>query len=176
MPDDPRYPIGRYAPPSRIDATILATWTGAVAEAPARLRRAVAGLEDDRLDTPYREGGWTVRQVVHHLPDSHMHTYLRFKWALTADTPSVAAYDQAAWADIQDSRTAPIEPSLALFEALHLRWLALIGGMTEGDFERRYLNPRNGDERTLAWTLGLYAWHGAHHTAQIVALRERMGW
>jgi len=176
MLDDPRYPIGRYAPPETIDAATRGAWIETVSRVPARLRRAVAGLDDTRLDTPYREGGWSVRQVVHHLPDSHLHTYLRFKWALTEDTPSVAAYDQAGWAALPDSMRGDVEPALALFDALHARWGLLLRGMDEAAFARGFRNPRSGDVRTLGWTLGLYAWHGDHHVAQILALRERRNW
>lgn len=176
MTDDPRYPIGRYAPPATIDAAARERWARAVAKAPQRLREAVAGLDDRQLDTPYREGGWTVRQIVHHLADSHLHTYLRFKWALAADTPAVADYDQDRWAALADSVHGPAAPALDLFEGLHASWLALLEVMRDEDFERCYLNPGNGAERSLAWALGLYAWHGEHHTAQILGLRARRGW
>lgn len=176
MMADPRYPIGRFAPPPTIDAATLARWREAIAEAPARLRAAVEGLGEEQLDTPYRDGGWSVRQVVHHLPDAHLHTYLRFKWALAEDVPAVAAYDQAAWANLPDSLAGPIEPSLQLLEALHARWLDVLERMAPDAFERLYLNPRTGEPRSLAVTLGVYAWHGEHHIAQITALRERMGW
>jgi uncharacterized damage-inducible protein DinB len=176
MTDDPRYPIGRYAPPQTIDAATRSAWIDSVMEAPARLRRAVAGLDDAQLDTPYRDGGWSVRQVVHHLPDSHLHTYLRFKWALAEDTPVVAAYDPAAWAALPDSLHGAPGTALALFESLHARWILLLDGMDDADFGRDYINPGTGLPRTLGWTLGLYAWHGEHHAAQIVALRERRDW
>lgn len=174
--EDPRYPIGRFTPPERIDEAVLRGWREAVARAPGRLREAVEGLADAQLDTPYREGGWTVRQVVHHLPDAHLHTYLRFKWALAGDEPAVAAYDQAGWATLPDSLTGPVGPALQLFEALHVRWLLLLDVMAPGDYQRRYLNPRTGEPRSLGHTLGLYAWHGDHHIAQIRSLRERVGW
>lgn len=176
MTHDPRYPIGRYAPPETIDAAVRAAWIDDVAAAPARLRAALDGLDDGQLDTPYREAGWSVRQVVHHLADSHLHTYLRFKWALAEDTPAVAAYDQDAWAALPDSVRGEVGPALALFDGLHGRWLPLLRGMDEEAYGRAYLNPRTGSERTLGWTLGLYAWHGEHHVAQILALRERRGW
>jgi hypothetical protein len=176
MMDDPRYPIGRYAPPASIDGGTRARWIETVAQAPARLRDAVAGLDEEQLDTPYREGGWSVRQVVHHLPDSHLHTYLRFKWALAADAPAVAAYDQAAWAALPDSVYGQVEPALALFEGLHACWVQVLRGMDDAAFARTYLHPRDGSPRALGWTLGLYAWHGEHHVAQVLALRERRGW
>jgi len=173
---DPRYPIGRFAPPERIDEAVLRHWRETVARAPGRLRDAVEGLDDAQLDTAYREGGWTVRQVVHHLPDAHLHTYLRFKRALTEDVPAVGGYDQAAWAALPDSVQAPIEPALTLFAALHARWALLLDAMAPADFERRYLNPHGGEPRSLGVTLGVYAWHGDHHIAQITALRQRMRW
>lgn len=176
MTDDVRYPIGRYAPPDPIDADTLAAWKASLAAAPGRVRDAVAGLEPAQLDTPYREGGWTVRQVVHHLPDSHMNAYLRFKWALTEDRPRVPGYDQAAWAALADSVGGAVEPPLALLEALHRRWGLLLEAMAPEAFERTFVNPRDGAERSLAWLLGLYVWHGSHHTAQVVALRMRRGW
>lgn len=176
MTHDPRYPIGRYAPPEAIDAAVLKGWAGALGDAPGRVREVLRGLSDSQLDTPYREGGWSVRQVAHHLPDSHMHAYLRFKWALTEPTPAVPGYDEARWAALSDSLHGPVEPALALLEALHERWLALIVTMAPADFERGFLNPRNGTERSLGWLLGLYVWHGAHHTAQVAALREQRGW
>ncbi|HKI59229.1 MAG TPA: putative metal-dependent hydrolase [Trueperaceae bacterium] len=173
---DERYPIGRFAPPARIDEDVLGAWREAVAHAPERLREAVDGLSGSQLDTPYRDGGWSVRQVVHHLPDAHLHTYLRFKWALAEDEPSVAGYDQAGWAALPDSLHGPIEPAMRLYDALHARWTVLLDAMELREFERRYLNPRTGEPRSLGITLGLYAWHGEHHVAQIVALRRRLGW
>jgi uncharacterized damage-inducible protein DinB len=176
MSDDPRYPIGRYAPPDTIDAVARGRWRHALEQAPGRLRDAVAGLDDGQLDTPYRDGGWTARQIVHHLADSHLHTYLRFKWALTEDKPAVAGYDQDRWAALPDSVRGPVAPALELFGGLHASWLALLSAMRPDDFERSYVNPGNGAERSLNWALGLYAWHGEHHTAQILALRARRGW
>jgi len=175
-PDELRYPIGRFTPPATIDADVRSSWIEAVAEAPAALRRAVEGLGDAQLDTPYRPGGWTVRQVVHHVPDSHLHSYVRFRWALTEEAPTIKAYDEKAWAALADSRTAAIAPSVALLEALHARWALLLERMEAADFERTYVHPQTGAVRTLGWTLGLYAWHGAHHAAHVTALRGRMGW
>lgn len=175
MPD-PRYPIGRFVPPGSIGPAELAAWREAVAHAPGRLRNALNGLDAAQLDTPYRDGGWTVRQVVHHLPDAHLHSYLRFKWALSVAEPAVAVYDQAGWAALPDSLSGPTEPALRLYEALHARWGILMDAMAPEDYERCYLNPRSGEPRSLGYTLGLYAWHGEHHVAQVVALRRRMGW
>jgi hypothetical protein len=172
---DLSYPIGRFE------------WTGESSEAqrresiariqaaPARLRAAVAGLTGAQLDTPYRPGGWTVRQVVHHLPDSHMHSYARFRLALTEEAPAVKGYDQERWAQLPDARSGPIEPSLALLEALHERWLLLLRAMTPGDFARAFVHSDLGPV-ILDRNVALYAWHGDHHIAHITALRARMGW
>ncbi len=142
--------------------------------APDHLRAAVSGLSGAQLDTPHRVGGWTVRQVVHHLPDSHLNSYTRFKLALTEDAPVIRPYHEDRWAELPDSRLEP-EVSLALLEALHRRWVALLRAMTEQDFSRTFIHPENG-EQTLAQSLALYSWHAQHHTAQIVGVRERQGW
>jgi uncharacterized damage-inducible protein DinB len=174
--DDLRYPIGRFQRPhgplspeerrDRIDA---------IDSTPARLREAVRGLDDVRLDTPYRPGGWSVRQVVHHLPDSHVNSYVRFKLALTEHEPTIKPYDEKLWAMLDDSRTTPIATSLTLLEALHERWVALLRSMRADDFARRLVHPENGP-MTLDQMLALYAWHGPHHVAQIASLRARSGW
>jgi len=175
MNDDLRYPIGPFQQDEAVTPERMRQWIGAIAEAPARLRSAVAGLSDAQLDTPYRPGGWTVRQVVHHLPDSHLNSYVRFRLALTEDNPTIKPYDEARWAELPDGRSAPVELSLALLEALHRRWVLLLESVDEPDWSRAYLHPEYGP-RTLRETLGLYAWHGRHHVAQITSLRTRMGW
>ncbi|HLI30711.1 MAG TPA: putative metal-dependent hydrolase, partial [Terriglobia bacterium] len=146
-----------------------------IEEVPARLRAAVKGLSDAQLDTPYREGGWTVRQVVHHLADSHMNSYVRFRLALTESEPTIKTYDQTRWAELRDARTAPVEPSLALLESLHKRWVLLLKSLEAADFSRTFRHPDRGT-MTLDQNLALYAWHGRHHVAHITSLRERMGW
>jgi uncharacterized damage-inducible protein DinB len=143
-------------------------------ELPERLTAAIAGLDDAQLDTPYREGGWTVRQLVHHLPDSHANCYVRFKLALTEDWPTIKSYDEAAWANLADSRL-PVDVSLALITALHARWVSLLESMSEDDFRKGYNHPENG-KQTLAVALALYDWHSRHHTAHITTLRARQGW
>jgi uncharacterized damage-inducible protein DinB len=175
QPADLRYPIGRYLPPETINARDLALWINELAALPAHLRRVVTGLSDDQLETPYRPDGWTVRQVAHHLADSHMNSYIRFKLALSKDTPAIVAYDESAWAEMEDGKRAPIHLSLTLLEALHARWVLLLESMTEGDFSRAFKHPEYGAMR-LDWALGLYAWHSRHHVAQIEALRSRQGW
>lgn len=171
---DPRYPIGRFngQPAETSQARAAATQT--LRELAVHLRAAVDGLTGDQLDTHYREGGWTVRQVVHHVADSHANAYVRFKLALTEDWPTIKPYDEAAWALLGDSR-GPLESSLALTAALHTRWVALLESMSDADFDRGYNHPVNG-RQSLATALAIYAWHSNHHTAHITGLRTRMGW
>ena len=170
--EDLRYPIGK--PPSGA-AVDVGRSIVEIAEAPARLREAVRGLTADQLDTPYRPGGWTVRQVIHHVPDSHMNAYMRYRLALTEDDPLIKPYDEARWAELPDARTAPIEPSLALLDALHERWVALLRGMSPEQWNRRFRHPERPVE-SLAHEAVLYAWHGRHHVAHIAELRKRKGW
>lgn len=172
---DPRYPIGRFQREPNPTAEWRRARIAEIEEAPARLREAVAGLSDEQLDTPYREGGWTVRQVVHHVPDSHLNAYVRFHWAMTEDEPGIKTYEEARWAELPDARTAPVEVSLALLEALHRRWLLLLRSMTAADFARTLRHPEMG-VLTLDHMLTIYSWHGRHHVAHVTALRERMGW
>lgn len=142
---------------------------------PERLKAAVSGLSDAQLDTPYREGGWTVRQVVHHLADSHANSVIRFKLALTEDWPTIKPYDEAAWAKLPDSKSLPIESSMTFIEGMHERWVALLEAMTEADFERGFVHPEHG-RQSLATALAIYAWHSRHHVAHITGLRARNGW
>jgi uncharacterized damage-inducible protein DinB len=142
---------------------------------PERLRAAVAGLDTAQLDTPYRQGGWTIRQVVHHVADSHANAYIRCKLALTEDWPTIKPYDEAAWANLADTRSLPVEISLSLIEALHVRWVALLESLSEEDFQKGYNHPALG-RQNLATALALYEWHSRHHTAHITSLRTRQGW
>jgi len=135
----------------------------------------VAGLTGAQLDTPYRPGGWTVRQVVHHVPDSHLNSYVRFRWALTEEEPDIKAYHEDRWAELADARTAPVEVSLALLDSLHARWVALLRSLNEQEWKRTFRHPQHG-LITLEKNAALYAWHGRHHTAHITRLRERNGW
>lgn len=169
-----RYPIGRLTMPERFDAAWRAQAIQAVADAPARLAQAVAGLSDAQLETPYRPGGWTIRQVVHHVADSHVNAYVRFKLALTEEVPTIRAYEEARWAELEDVRRVPIEISLELLDALHTRWVALLQAMTEEQWQRRLIHPVNG-ERTLDQMLATYAWHGAHHVAHVDLARRAAG-
>ncbi len=170
---DLRYPIGHWAVPDAAPAT-LAALVDAIAALPAELRAAVEGLDDAQLDTPYRDGGWTVRQLVHHVPDSHMNAYVRFKLALTEENPTIKTYDEASWAGLPDSRDTPPEVSLALLDALHVRWVDLLASMDDAQWRRTLRHPERGD-MGLEAMLALYAWHGDHHTAHLAALRQRLG-
>lgn len=171
---DLRYPVGRFVSPATVTPTDRSTFINHIAEAPARLRDAVSGLNDAALDTPYRDGGWTVRQLVHHVADSHVNAYTRFRLALTEDAPTIKPYDQEAWSRLPDSRLA-IDVSLRLLDAIHERWVAMLRGLSESDFARSYVHPESG-RTTLDQALAQYAWHGKHHTAHVVRLRERQGW
>ncbi len=172
---DLQYPIGRFEWSGVNSDDDRKHYIEEIEQTPARLRAAVRGLSDAQLDTPYRPGGWTVRQVVHHLPDSHMNSYVRFRLALTEDAPTVKPYDEGRWAELADARTAPIEISLALLESLHARWVLLLRGFKPDDFAREFRHPEMGMV-SLDRNLAIYAWHGRHHVAHITSLRERMGW
>jgi len=171
-----RYPVGKFDWDAPIDEAEFPILIAAIAKAPGALRAAVAGLSRDQLETRYRPGGWTVKQVVHHVPDSHLNAYTRFKLALTEHEPTIKPYDEAAWAELSDSREVPIEVSLALLDALHLRWVALLRSMGTADFNRTLRHPEHGRVLTLKQMLGLYAWHSRHHVAHITSLRKREGW
>jgi len=173
-PPDPRYPVGKFAWPETISRPELEAAIVEIAALPAQLRAAVEGLSAEQLDTPYREGGWTVRQVVHHVPDSHMNSYVRFKLALTENEPVIRPYDEAAWARLADSKAA-IEPSLELLEALHKRWVTLMRSMSNQHWQLRFTHPERGPMR-LDIAAALYAWHSRHHLAHVTRLRERRGW
>ncbi|MBV8809218.1 MAG: bacillithiol transferase BstA [Acidobacteriaceae bacterium] len=172
---DLRYPIGRFEPPQTVTRKQRDAWIGDLERFPADLTRAVRDLNDAQLDTAYRPGGWTVRQLVHHLPDSHLNAYVRFRLALTEITPVIKPYDEAAWARLPDANTAPIEPSLKLLESLHIRLTLLLRSMQDADFARSFQHPELGDVR-LDRNLALYSWHGLHHLAHITGLKEREGW
>jgi uncharacterized damage-inducible protein DinB len=172
---DERYPVGKFQRREKLTPAERRTLIDQIVAAPARMREAVAGLNEQQLATPYRDGGWTVRQVVHHVPDSHLNAYIRFKLALTEEMPTIKPYDQAQWAELADARESPVETSLQLLESLHDRWVRLLRSMSDADFSRRLMHPENGP-MTLDSVLGLYGWHGRHHTAHITSLRQRKGW
>lgn len=171
---DSRYPIGRFQRPQSIAPADRADAIAVLAELPGQLRSAVSGLRDEQLDTPYRDGGWTVRQVVHHVADSHMNALVRVKLALTEDWPTIKPYDEAAWAKLGDM-TMPIDPSLDLVESLHARWVKLLQSLDEPQWKRGFDHPESG-RQTIEQVTMLYAWHSRHHTAHITRLRERKGW
>lgn len=176
MSTDLRYPIGPFVVPDEVTPADRARHIEAIAEAPAALRAAVAGLGAAQLDTPYRPGGWTVRQVTHHVPDSHMGAYARFKLALTERVPVIKPYDEARWAELPDTAGTDLETSLRLLEALHERWLVLLRALAPGEWALGYFHPERGRVLRLDQTLALYAWHGRHHVAHVTRLRDREGW
>lgn len=172
---DPRYPIGKYIPPQEATPALRQQAIDSIAGTPAKLKAALSGLNDAQLDTPYRDGGWTVRQVAHHVPDSHLNAYVRFRLALTENQPTIKPYEEARWAELADAKSAPVAVSLALLEPLHDRWVRLLRSLTASDFARTFVHPEHG-VRTLDWMLFLYAWHGRHHTAHVTELRKQKGW
>jgi uncharacterized damage-inducible protein DinB len=172
---DLRYPVGKFQPEPELNDVSRQNLIRQITEAPAKLREAIRGLTEEQVDTPYRPGGWTVRQVVHHIPDSHMNAYIRFKLAMTEQNPPVKPYKENLWAELVDAKSSPIEPSLTLLESLHQRWTVFLRSMATADFARTVNHPENG-VMTLDKVLQLYAWHGRHHVAHITSLRERMNW
>lgn len=177
MNDDTlRYPVGRFHYSGPTDDAQRQASIDTIAATPARLRAAVAGLSREQLETPYREGGWTVRQVAHHVPESHMNAYVRFKLALTEDSPTIKPYHEDRWAQTGDVPATPVETSLALLDALHERWVNLLRTLRGADWARTYVHPEYGKTFTLDQVLALYDWHGRHHVAHITTLRQRKGW
>ncbi|MBA2706157.1 MAG: putative metal-dependent hydrolase [Blastocatellia bacterium] len=172
---DLRYPVGEFNFSGTLSPDERAVLIDQISDTPERLRAAVHGLTREQLDTPYRPGGWTVRQVVHHVPESHMNSYIRFKLAMTEDAPTIKPYFEDRWAQLQDALDSPIEPSLDLLEALHRRWVWFLRSLKDEDFERTFQHPELGVV-SLNKNVALYAWHGRHHVAHITALRERTGW
>jgi uncharacterized damage-inducible protein DinB len=172
---DLRYPIGPNVRRETLSATERGTAIDEIADTPRLLRSAVANMSEAQLDTPYRPGGWTVRQLVHHVVDSHVNAYTRFRLALTEDNPRIKPYDEARWAELEDARTMPVDVSLNLLDVLHQRWVVLLRSMKSADFGRTLDHPENGP-MTLDTMLNLYHWHGKHHTAHVTSLRERMQW
>ena len=172
---DLRYPVGEFRFPQSVSGPELAVFIHQIAETPARMREAIAGLSESQLDTPYRPGGWTVRQLAHHVPDSHINSYTRFRLALTEDDPVIKPYDEKRWAELSDVATVPVEVSLALLENLHARWVPLMRSLSDADWKRSFRHPELGPV-SLENNAALYAWHGRHHVAHITSLRKRMGW
>jgi uncharacterized damage-inducible protein DinB len=173
---DLRYPIGKFTCNEEITEEQRLEWIKEIAALPMMLNEAVRDLNDEQLDTPYREGGWTLRQVVHHVADSHMNSFIRFKLALTEEEPVIKPYFEDRWAELQDSRSTGVEISLSLLEALHKRWVILLKSFRQEHFRRTFFHPESKQIVKLDYNLGLYAWHGKHHTAHITSLRNSKGW
>ena len=173
---DPRYPIGKFERRDTLTSDERRKAIDDIAATPRRMRDAVAGLTDQQLDTPYREGGWTLRQVVHHVPDSHMNALIRVKLALTEDNPTIKPYDEDAWARLSDARDTPIETSLMLLETLHKRFDILLRSLKDADFRRTFKHPDHAGAVSIDWLLAMYSWHGRHHVAHITSTRARNGW
>jgi len=173
---DLRYPIGQFLAPKEITEEIKQEWIQTLEDFPNKLENLVQGLSDDQLDTPYREGGWTIRQVVHHCSDSHHHSYTRFKWALTENSPIIKAYNEADWAELFDTKTAPIQMSLAHLIAVHFKLVYLLRGLSDQDLEKSFVHPETRDVVVLRENIGIYAWHCNHHYAHIENLLIRKGW
>jgi hypothetical protein len=172
---DPRYPIGKFEMPKDINPVLRQTAIAEIADTPSKMRAATKGLTDAQLETPYREGGWTVRQLVHHVPDSHINAYIRLRFALTETEPTIKPYAEDIWANLEDAKNAPVEVSLTLLDALHDRWARLLRSLKPDQYARTLIHPEHG-VRTVDWLLFLYAWHGRHHTAHITELRKQESW
>jgi uncharacterized damage-inducible protein DinB len=172
---DPRYPIGKFSYTGPPTAEQQQQYLAEIEQTPARLRAALRGLSEQQLDTPYRNGGWSLRQLAHHVADSHMNSYMRFKLALTEDEPTIKPYMENLWAELPEAKHAPIEVSLGLLESLHQRWMLMLRQLTSTEWKRTYRHPELGP-MSLEKTLELYAWHGRHHVAHVTTLREKMGW
>ena len=172
---DLRYPVGQFSFSGNLSPAERTVLIDEISATPEKMRAAVSGLSAEQLDTPYRPEGWTVRQVVHHVPESHLHSYIRFKLAITEDEPTIKPYFEDRWAQLPDALVSPIEPSLDLLEALHERWVWFLRSLKDEDFRRTFQHPELGVV-SLNKNVALYAWHGRHHVAHVTALRERMGW
>lgn len=164
--DPLQYPVGKFIVPETYSPEDMKEWINIIRELPAKVREATAGLTDEQLDTLYRPGGWSIRQVVHHIPDSHMNAFVRFKWAMTEDSPTIKPYKQTEWSQLADY-SLPIEPSLLILEGIHTRLVALFESFTDADWNRHFIHPETGGEITLKRNLAMYAWHSRHHLAHI---------
>lgn len=174
--DKLKYPIGKFEKPENITEEILDKYIGDIESLPKRLKEEVDGLSNDQLDTPYRLGGWTIRQVVNHCADSHMNSLIRFKLTLTEDKPVIKPYFEDRWAELADSKNMPIEPAIKMIEGLHERWVILLKSLTQEELGRTYIHPEQGRKIRLDVTIGLYAWHCNHHLAHITGLKKSKNW
>jgi uncharacterized damage-inducible protein DinB len=175
MLSDPRYPIGKFDKNMNVTKEMRSDFINIIETLPSQLRMEVENLSEQQLDTPYRDGGWTIRQVIHHLPDSHINSYIRFKLALTEANPAIKTYEEHLWAELPDTYKTPIDVSLNLLESLHTRWTILLHSLTDAQFEKTFQHPEWGNIN-LSKTLALYAWHSKHHLAHITELKKKMGW
>ena len=164
---DLKYPIGLYSPPNEITHDHIALWIDQIATLPERVRKAVESITEEQLNTQYRPNGWTVRQVIHHIPDSHVNSYIRFKWALTEDNPTIKAYNEADWAELFDTKDNSIDVSLDFLEIVHKKLVNVLKSMNADQLKRTFTHPENGNNISLDWNIGMYAWHGEHHLAHI---------
>lgn len=176
MDEDLRYPIGPFTAPESSDEAQVLGWIEDIERLPQQLRAAVDALSEERLATRYRPGGWTVAQVVHHVADSHLNSYIRFKLALTEDRPTIRPYDEAAWGELADARDLDVATSLELIDALHFRWVKMLRALEPAQWEREFFHPEAGDVIGLRTQAALYSWHGRHHLAHVTSLARREGW
>lgn len=172
---DPRYPIGKYEP-QPFSEKQKQDWLNDIKFLPLAIEHAILNLDAAQLETPYREGGWTVKQLVHHVADSHMNAYCRFKLGLTEDNPTIRPYEENLWAELKDTQNLPVNISITLLHAVHIRWCEILVNMTNEEYDRTIVHPEHKKQFTLWHLLGMYAWHSRHHTAHITSLREKMGW
>jgi uncharacterized damage-inducible protein DinB len=172
---DPRYPIGKYEP-QPFSEKLKQDWLNDIKFLPLAIEHAILNLDAAQLDTPYREGGWTVKQLVHHVADSHLNAYCRFKLGLTEDNPTIRPYEEKLWAELKDTHNLPVNISTTLLHAVHIRWYEILVNMTNEEYDRTVFHPEHKKQFTLWHLLGMYAWHGRHHTAHITSLREKKGW
>jgi hypothetical protein len=164
---DLKYPIGKYAPPKIITENHISDWIASIEQLPDKFIKASKSLTQEQLDTPYRPGGWTLRQVIHHVPDSHVNSYIRFKWALTENNPIIKAYEEASWSELKDTKNAPIDVSLDFLQAIHKKLVVLLKSLSPDELKRTFVHPESGNIISLDWNIGLYAWHGEHHLAHL---------
>lgn len=171
-----RYPIGKFTTPDSYSKSYLSEKIAEIATFPKRLKKEASDLTNEQLDSCYREGGWTIRQVIHHCAESHMNCYIRIKWALTENRPIIKQYDENLWSELNDSLTMPIEPTISLLEGLHFRLAYIMSSLSEEDLEKTFIHPENGNEFAIKEIIGTYAWHGNHHLAHITELKKRNNW